>query len=332
MRACLAGVALVAGACAATPSGDLVSVSDGRPAMGTLLEITLVGRAGEVSRADLEPLFAEVDRLERILTRWDAASALSTLNAAAGSGSRAVPPELARILADCVTWSRETGGSFDVTVGALVALWREAGRRGRLPTAAEADAARAAVGAAKLGLGADGRVALPAGMALDLDGVAKGWALDRVAGRLRGSGVAGALLDFGGSSVVAIGRPADAPHWRTLLRGAGDAPAGVLTLRDRALSVSGSLGEWSEIEGRRYGHVIDPRNGEPLSRAFQAAVLAPGAGEAEAWSKALLVLGAEEGIARLAERPGLEGMLIDEAGRRLATPGFAAAFDPVDRP
>ena len=212
-----------------------------------------------------------------------------------------------------------------------MALWTEAGRSGRLPTEAKLAAARAAVGAERLRLLADGRVGLPAGMAVDLDGVAKGWALDRVADGLREGGAPGALLDFGGSSVVAIGTPPGEPRWRTLLRAPGGDFAGILGLRDTALSVSGSLGKWSEIEGRRYGHVIDPRSGQPVTQAWLAAAVATTAGEAEAWSKALLVLGAEEGIARLEEREGAEVLLVDAAGRRFTTSGFdrVAGFEPL---
>ena len=331
MSRVLAAAAGLALACAAPPEPPQVSVSDGRPAMGTILEIEIAGREGEISRARLDPLFDEVSRLEAIFTRWSDDSALMRLNAAAGQGPRPVPPELARILADCRAWSRLTRGSFDVTVGPLVALWTEAGRRGRLPAPERLAAARALVGQERLTLRPDGRVALAPGMALDLDGVAKGWALDRVVERLRAEGVAGALLDFGGSSVVALGAPPDGPRWRTLLRAPGGEFSGTLALRDRALSVSSSFGTWSEIEGRRYGHVLDPRSGQPMTRAYLAAALAPSAGEAEAWSKALLVLGPEEGLALLEQRPGAEGLLVDEAGRRFESSGFAEAsgFAPL---
>jgi thiamine biosynthesis lipoprotein len=293
--------------------------------MGTILEITLAGRAREVAREDLEPLFAEIARLEAVFTRYEEASDLSRLNAAAGGPPRLVAPELVRILRDCVGFAERTRGSFDVTVGPLVALWREAARSGRLPTPAQRAAARERVGYKKLRLVAGTRVELPEGMAVDLDGVAKGWALDRIAERLRADGVESALLDFGGSSIVALGAPPDAPGWRTLLRDRDTGLTAVLTLRDRALAVSGSFGEWRTIAGRRYGHVIDPRSGEPMTRAYQAVALAPTAAEAEAWSKALLVLGPDEGIALMTARPGVEGLLTDEQGQRFATPGFEAA-------
>jgi thiamine biosynthesis lipoprotein len=211
-----------------------------------------------------------------------------------------------------------------------VRLWREAGERGRLPTPDERARARALVGVD--GLRADpaaGRAEIVrAGASVELGGIAKGWALDRMAETLRAAGVSAALLSFGQSSLWAIGAPPDGPGWRLLVRAPDGGYAGVATLRDRAVSVSGSVGQWTEIEGRRYGHVLDPRSGEPLVRAAQALVLAPDATRAEALSKALLVLAPADGLALLA-REGCEGLLLEEGGRRYETPGWqaATAFD-----
>lgn len=300
------------------------TVSDGRYAMGTVLELTLRAPAGPRGRAVLERLYGRTAELEALFSSFDPASALSRLNAAAGSGPQPVAPELARILRDAERLGARTGGAFDVSVGAWVALWREAERRSRLPTAAERAAVRGRVGAGAYRVEGPA-VALAAGASLELGGLAKGWALDRLAEELAAAGVADALLSFGGSSVLALGRPEDGERWRLLVRAPGGGYAGVIALRDQALSVSGSLGQWTEIEGRRLGHVLDPRSGEPLARPLVAVVLAPSAGDAEAWSKALLVLGEGEGIARLEAAQGVEGLLLGEGGRLAATRGFDAA-------
>jgi thiamine biosynthesis lipoprotein len=99
----------------------------------------------------------------------------------------------------------------------------------------------------------------------------------------------------------------------------------VLTLRDRALSVSESLGSFAGIAGRRFGHVLDPRSGLPLEREREALVVAPDATLAEALSKAVLVLGAREGLALVAALPGCEALLLDARGRAERTPGWDAA-------
>jgi len=299
--------------------------------MGTVLEISLVGPEEAEARRILERLYDEVAALEAALTVFDPESALSRFNRAAGSGPVAVPAVLAEILGDAVAYSERTAGSFDVTVGPLVALWTEAAERGENPTPEALDAARARVGARMLQVHGPAEASLMRpGMSVNLGGVAKGFALDRLATLLGEERVHDALLSFGQSSVLARGSPAGGGDWQLLLGGAGARPSGVIRPAGLALSVSESLGQWSEIGGRRYGHVVDPRSGRPLERAFLAAVVAPSAAEAEAWSKALLVLG-EEGLALLEARSGAEGTLIDELGARSSTSGFdeAVSFAPL---
>jgi thiamine biosynthesis lipoprotein len=321
--------------CAASAPSAAIELSDGRYAMGTVLEITLETRDGDGGRALLARLYATAERLDRLLTLYEPTSQLVRLNAQAGKGPQAVDPDLARVLSESVAFAQRTRGSFDVTVGPLVALWRAAGERGAVPTPEELAQARSLVGV-------DGvRVASPtsaelvrAGAAVDLGGVAKGYALDRMAEQLRAAGAADALLSFGQSSLWALGAPPGHDGWRILVRRPEGGYAGVATLRDRAVSVSGSLGQWTEIAGRRYGHVIDPRSGRPLERAALAVVLAPTAAEAEALSKALLILGADEGLALLGSEPGREGLRVEADGSMHATSGWQAAtrFEAERRP
>jgi thiamine biosynthesis lipoprotein len=322
------------GACARAASGpaEPVVLTDGRYAMGTVLEVSVVAPDEAAGRAALAEAFAVADELEALLSNWDADSALMRLNAAAGRGPQRVDPELARVLAASRALSQRTRGAFDVTVGPLVRLWRAAGERGRLPAAAERARALALVGAE--GVAADPEAGTAeitrAGVSVELGGIAKGWALDRMAERLRAAGIRAALLSFGQSSLWAIGAPPREAGWRLLVRDPAGGFAGVATLRDRAVSVSGSVGQWTEIGGRRYGHVIDPRSGEPLVRVAEAVVLAPDAASAEAFSKALLVLPPAEGIALLEAEPGCEALLL-EGGRRYETSGWqeAAGFEPA---
>jgi thiamine biosynthesis lipoprotein len=316
-------------ACLSPPPAP-VEVSDGRTAMGTVLEITLRAGSEGAGREALEALFAEAARLDALLTLYDPASELSRLNRAAGQGPVPVAPELASILDASLGYARLTGGSFDVTVGPLVALWKRAGETGTAPTAEAIARARARVGAEQIRLTPSGVELAREGVAVDLGGIAKGWALDRMLPLLRARGIPTALLDFGQSSVWALGAPPGAKGWRLLARGPDDAPLGVLTLAGQALSVSGSLGQWVEIGGRRYGHVLDPRSGLPLERRRQALVVAPSAALAEALSKALLILGEAEGLALVAAQPGCQGLLADADGGVWETPGWRAAvrFEP----
>ncbi len=117
-----------------------------------------------------------------------------------------------------------------------------------------------------------------------------------------------------------------------LVRDAAGGFDGIATLRDCALSVSASLGRSRQIAGRRYGHVLDPRTGRPLTRQRQAVVSAKSAAAAEAVSTALLILDAREGIELLDALPGVEGRLVEADGARLESAGFseAVAFEPLE--
>ena len=331
MSARLAAALVLAAAASALASPPGVEVSDGRYVMGTILAITLEVEEPARGRELLDRLYGAAHHLDQVLTLYDPESALSRLNARAGHGPQAVDPELADLLARSIGFSQRTGGSFDVSVGPLVSLWRAAAERGVAPTPAELERARARVGSEGLRVLSDRSVEIVrAGASIDLGGVAKGYALDRLLEPLRAAGVANALLDFGESSFWALGAPPGEDGWRLLVRRPDSGYAGVATLRDRAVSVSESLGQSLEIGGRRYGHVIDPRSGRPLESAALAMVLAPTAAEAEALSKALLLLGEEAGLALLEAQPGCEGLLVLAGGRQASTRGWQAAtrFEP----
>lgn len=307
-------------------------VVDGRYVMGTILQVEICVPDARARQVALDAAFANALHLDAVLTTFTDSPTVQ-LNAHAGEGQQPLPPEVVELLASSRSHHSRTAGTFDVTVAPLVRLWRDAGHEGRVPTPDELGAARARVGSERIALGADGATAAlaTAGMAVDFGGIAKGYALDRAAGQLRALGVGSALLDFGRSSVVAIGSPRDAPAWRLLLEHPARGALGVIALRDRSLSVSGSLAQGSEVAGRRYGHVIDPRSGRPLERDLVAAVIAPDAELAEVLSKALLVLGEESGIALVESVPSAEGFLADADGRTWTTRGWgvATSFAPA---
>ena len=276
---------LLAGCAGSAPDPAPVSRRAGRYAMGTVLEITVEAPTEAEANAAMEDVFRLAADLERIFTVFEPESPLSRLNRGAGGSPQAVDPEIARILSESVAYWRLTAGTFDVTIGPLVDLWRMAARRDRLPGKAELTASLALVGSDKIRVREDGRVALErAGMSVNLGGIAKGYALDRMEEWLRGRDTSKAFVSFGQSSTLAVGKPTGGSGWRVLLNDANKGFAGIVTLRDQSLSVSSSFGHWSGIAGQRYGHVIDPRSGEAMTRSAQAVVLAPSGALAEALS------------------------------------------------
>jgi thiamine biosynthesis lipoprotein len=300
--------------------------------MGTVLEATLCAAEGASNQQVLDSLFTTAAYLDALLTTFSPHSALSRLNAEAGQKPTLVPGEVTDILSLSLRYGQLTDGTFDVTVGPLMALWRQAAATQQHPTPAALRQAHTRVGSEKVLLSPDGTVFLTQpGMALDLGGIGKGYALDQLVFILERQNIHNALLDFGQSSIWALGAPPDAVGWRLVVQQPNGDFAGIVTLRDQALSISGSMGQVFVVGGQRYGHIIDPRTGEPLQRDLLACVIAPAAAQAEALSKALLILGEEKGIALLQRFPGVEGLLIDAQGRRWATTGWAhaTAFVPL---
>jgi thiamine biosynthesis lipoprotein len=322
-RALLAGLTAALVACAQPPGTQWVAVEDGRFAMGTLLDLWLVVRPEEAERAQnaLAVAFAHVASLESVASRFEATSDVSRLNASAGAEPIEIDARLHAMLARAEAGRLATAGAFDVRVGPLVELWIRAVERGRLPSSPELAAARGLV-AAPLHLLPGSRAGLSEpGMSVDVGGIAKGFALDRIAEELRARGFARGLLSFGESSVWALGAPADAPAWRLLVRDDAGEPIAALELVDRALSVSSSLSSASEIEGRRYGHVVDPRSGQAQGAGRQAIAVAGDATGAEILSTALLILSEQEGR-EAAHALAAEVRVSDEQGRSWETRGF----------
>jgi thiamine biosynthesis lipoprotein len=319
----------------ATESALERAISDGRYEMGTVLEITLEGLEPQPAAKALDDLYEVATRLDRLLSIYRPESDISRLNRTAGRGRQLVDSEVEELLERSIAYSELTRGAFDVTIGPLVELWMLAAERDAPPTASELAAARQRVGADRISVVSGEGVSLgEAGMKLDLGGISKGYALDRMLPLLERHGIESALLNFGQSSTWAVGAPVGSAGWRLLVRGPEGRMAGLITLRDQALSVSGSQGQWIEIGGRRYGHIIDPRSGEPLMRARQAVVVSRRAVLAEALSLALLVLDAETGLALVAAQPDCEGLLIEGGGALRSTPGWEAAvrFEPLSAP
>lgn len=322
--ACIVGCLLLL----SLPSAGLPlsCVIDGRYTMGTVLQLTLCGTDPDQTRRTSDSLFQTAARLDRLLTTYAPDSPVSRLNATAGQGAMPVPAEVMDALSLSVRYWELTGGTFDITVGPLMALWK---RASGLPSPDTVRHTLSRVGSHRIVLSPQGTVALAQHMALDLGGIGKGFALDRMVALLKERRVGRALLNFGHSSQWAVGRPPDAPGWRLLVRLPDGTITGIATLRDQALSVSGSLGQSVALGDRRYGHVIDPRTGQPIQRDLLACVVAPSAAQAEALSKALLILGESEGTALLERLSGVEGLLLETNGRRWETKGWQQAVSFV---
>ncbi|MGL4463137.1 MAG: FAD:protein FMN transferase [Planctomycetia bacterium] len=287
-----------------------------RSAMACMFEIQLPGGEADRpgARAAVQAAFDEIDRLEQLLTVYRDDGDTALMNDRAPLGPTSVDPRLFQLLLDCHRWGRELGGAFDVTAGPLVRVWGFKRRQGRVPDDDEIALALSRVGMDKVWLdGERGTVAYKTpGMEINFGAVGKGYALDRAAAVLRMAGVRAALLGAGRSSILAVGRPPWDDAWQIDLADPRvDASADLdeppprlaaVQLVDAAASTSGVAEQSFTAEGRRYGHLLDPRTGRPVERLLQTTAVAPTAAEAEALSTGFFVLGPDESARRLRQR------------------------------
>jgi thiamine biosynthesis lipoprotein len=308
-----------------------------RNAMATRFEILLHGAKEAALRAAGEEALDEVERLEAQLSLYRPASEIARVNALAARQAVRVSPPVFELLKKAQQLHEETGGAFDITIGPLVRCWGFMGGQGHLPAPEELAAARALVGMCHVRLdGDDFSVRFDrAGVMIDLGAIGKGHAIDCAARLLRECGVTSALLHGGTSTTYAIGTPPGAEAWQVAVAGGpessengqyygltplaaapetgGQRPPlqNIVRLRDEALSVSAVWGRSFEAGGKTYGHVLDPRTGQPVARAVLAAVALPSATETDALSTALLVEGAP-GAGRIGRlRPGMRIFLAE---------------------
>jgi thiamine biosynthesis lipoprotein len=232
-------------------------------------------------------------------------SELSLVNREAAKAPVKVDPELFDFIAECLRYSRESEGAFDITVGPLMKAWGFFRGEGRMPGDAELAEARSRVGYGHVILNQkDGTIFFDkAGVEIDLGGIAKGYAVDRAVAVLKQCGVTSALLSAGGSTIYALGAPPGESAWEIEVQDPAerDKIATRVRLKDRALSVSGSNEKFFELNGARYSHVMDPRAGRPVQGILSVAVITDDGTSGDALDNVFFVLGAERGRALLNE-------------------------------
>lgn len=266
-----------------------------RTAMACRFEVTLSGEdtdcVGRVQQA-----LAEAARLEARLSVFRDDSELSRVNRSAGGRPVPVSRELFYLLRRCRELHAETGGTFDITSTPLSRCWGFLKRQGHVPDPDALDAARRRVGMPHVILESLSRTVSfdRDGVELNLGSIGKGYAVERVAARLRRLGVRHALISAGGSSVRALG---GRPAWTIDLTSRQTAGRiARLRLCHGALATSGAGEQYVDAAGTRFGHVLDPRTGWPAQGLLSVSVAAADAATADALATAFLVGG--EDLAR----------------------------------
>lgn len=279
-----------------------------------------------------------IEALEGQMTIYRDDSELSRLNATAHLAPVVVEPGLFRLLERAAAIGHETSGAYDVSSGALSFAWGFIKGPKRVPDAATLAEARARTGMGHLSFDRAARTIAfdRPGIVLNLGSIGKGHALDRAADLIRKHWwPTSALIHGGHSSIYALGSPPDrfAGRWEITLRNPFDPerPLGALRLRNRGLGTSGASFQSFEAGGRLYGHLLDPRTGEPATDGpASVTVLAPTAAEADAYSTAFYLLGPDGSAPILAERTDLGAVFVMKRQTRTQVLTFNTTEDDFE--
>ncbi len=307
-------------------------------AMGTEVGLWLWNsneQRAENALAAAERFFA---RTEARLSRFLPDSELSRLNCAAGQPF-AASRVLYDLVAESLAWHSRTGGIFDPTIlNALLAYGYDRPFDRILASAPQTLSQGSAAPNAEvtqhepphrsdpsamhaIRLGPQRQITLPAGVGLDLGGIAKGWAIQTAAHRL---GMWGPCLVDAGGDIAAVGAPPGEPWVISVAHPMHDEQdIAVLALKNEAVATSSRVYRQWRHDGRQAHHLIDPRRGAPAeTNVLSVTVIAPRLPDAEIYAKTALILGEAQGLAYLNNLTGLAALLVCEDGRQCMTASF----------
>lgn len=324
---------------AAAQAGEALS-HELRPAPGSGPTVRLVTRAMATEfsvvlntgpNSAVETWFASdaldlIQRLEDQMTVYRADSELIRINRQAAEQPVVVESRLFELLKFIRQIALETNRACDPTSQRLVSLWRQCRQETRIPSEAELQAARTGTGIEHVHLDeAAGTIQFDrAGIELNLNCVGKGWAVDRAAELLLENKVTSFVLQGGHSSVIARGEHNGLPGWPIGITNPlfPDQRLGTLLLKDRAMGTSGSGVQFFRVQGRRFGHILDPRTGWPVDHLLSVTVLAPTSALADALSTAFFVMGPDQAAEWCRTHPEVQAILIPP-------PAQGRALEPI---
>lgn len=306
------------------PSGYYVTRST--TAMGTAVQVRAylptqptATREAEIAR-HLEAAIAEIRRLEGLMTTWRPDSDISKVNAKAGVDKVAVSPEVFEVLIRSQEFAQKSKGAFDISFDALRGLWKfDEEISPTLPDDKELKRRLPLINYRNILLSPKDRSVrlAKAGMAINLGGIGKGYAVDRVVQLLKARGLDSGMVQAGGDLML-FGSKSGQPFKAGIRDPRSLDPSdyfAVCEVKDRAFSTAGDYERSFIREGTRYHHILDPRTGQPARGARSVTVYAKDATTADGLDDAILIMGPEKGLAILKDYPDAGAVVVDATGK-----------------
>ncbi len=301
------------------------TVKNSRSKMGSRFDITVVATDPAAAERAIAAAWAEIDRIEALISSWREDSETSAVNRAAGQQPVAVSDELFGLVRRALKISELSDGAFDITFASLGRLWDFRAEQPVLPDPAELERRLADVDWRQVELDPAAKTIRlgRAGSRIGFGAIGKGYAANRAVFILREQGIRHGVVSAGGD-LVAFGKRENGRPWSIGISDPRqpDKVFASLDLSDTAVVTSGDYESFIEIDGKRYAHILDPRTGWPVEHLRSVTVVCPDAELADALATTVFVLGPDKGLALIDRLRGIEGMLVTPSGEILTSSGF----------
>jgi thiamine biosynthesis lipoprotein len=336
-RAAALALLVTAGLAAAQTNPDRKFIYTGQ-AMGTVVTVFIWGDDEVKAAKAAESVFAEMKRIDGVMTTWTPDSEVSQINTNAGVKPVVVSQETYDVIARAQDVAKRTKGIFDITVGAFKGLWKfDQDMDGTLPNPVEVKKRLAVIGYQNVVLDPKKKTVFlkKKGMSITLGGIAKGYAVDKCVKLLYDQGFTSFMVQAGGDMFVAGKKGAE--PWIVGIRdprGAKDAMFATAPVEDHSFSTSGDYERGFVKDGKRYHHILDPRTGQPAVKSRSVTVRAKDAFTADAWSKVLFILGPDEAqkVIKAQKLTDFEVVWVNDKNEVIMTPGLKTVVSKLKDP
>ncbi|MHA6531087.1 FAD:protein FMN transferase [Paenibacillus sp. BAC0078] len=327
---------------AETASGAKVSTDGGTKSLeqtfyiyDTVVNIKVFG--DNVTQKNMDHIQQMLERMDKEFSRTKQDGELYAVNQAAGKEAVAVSDETLDIVKQSLKYAEEMNGLFDPTIGPLVDLWNIGNGGDHVPPQAEIDKAKALTNYKDVIVDDKAKTVKLAkeGMVLDMGGIGKGYAADRIADYLKEQGLDSAMINLGGSSIIALGNKPNGSPWNIGLQDPDQSRGtqlGTIKISDEVIDASGVYERFFMQDGVRYHHILDPRTGFPSQNGLKSiTIMSPNATDADALSTGVFLMGLEDGMKYLESLPEkVDAFFITDDNKIYATSGLRDRLQLTD--
>ncbi len=285
--------------------------------MGSRFDITVVANNELEGNGYIDMAVAEIQRIEKLISSWDANSETSSINKNAGIQAVKVSPELFALIERAIRISELTDGAFDISYASMDRIWHFDGSMTKMPLEETIAASVAKVGYKNIVLDkAASTVFLKKeGMKIGFGAIGKGYAADKAKALLMSKGVSAGIINASGD-MNTWGKQPDGSYWKVAITNPmnKNKAFALLPIKNGAVVTSGDYEKYVKFNGIRYTHIIDPRTGFPAHGIISATVFAPKAELADALATSVFVMGIDVGLDRINQLHQIECIIVDDKG------------------